>query len=160
RRVHRARARGRGPARRRRPRRPPPPSLILHQRTSRAGRGHARPASFVRHAAFLRNPAMRRTAPALLIAASSAIAGAGGDRPDVAIVAAASNTARPQTNTRFPDVRDKLLATGLFDSVSIFNATRFNPEGGTPSLDMLLQWDAVLVWSNDSFDDAVAMGDA
>jgi hypothetical protein len=79
--------------------------------------------------------------------------------PDVAIVAAASNTAMPDTNTRFTDVRDKLVATGKFNSVSIYNATRFNPDGGTPSLATLQQWDAVIVWSNDSFDDAVAMGD-
>ncbi len=79
--------------------------------------------------------------------------------PDVAIVAAASNTTMPETNTRFTDARDKLLATGKFNSVSIYNATRFNPDGGTPSLATLQQWDAVLVWSNDSFDDAVAMGD-
>jgi hypothetical protein len=79
--------------------------------------------------------------------------------PDVAIVAAASNTTMPETNTRFTDVRDKLVATGKFGSVSIYTATRFNPDGGTPSLATLQQWDAVLVWSNDSFDDAVAMGD-
>ena len=82
-----------------------------------------------------------------------------GALPDVAIVAAASNTTMPDTNTRFTDVRDKLLATGKFNSVSIYNATRFNPAGGTPSLATLQQWDAVIVWSNDSFEDAVAMGD-
>lgn len=85
-----------------------------------------------------------------------AIAGA---LPDVAIVAAASNTTMADTNTRYTDVRDKLLATGKFNSVSIYNATRFNPAGGTPSLATLQQWDAVIVWSNDSFEDAVAMGD-
>jgi hypothetical protein len=83
---------------------------------------------------------------------------AGGTLPDVAIVAAASNTTAPENNTRFTDVRDKLLATGKFNSVSIYNATQFNPNGGTPSLATLQQWDAVLVWSNDSFDDAVALG--
>lgn len=102
-----------------------------------------------------------RTALAVLplLAASTALAGPSGGLPDVAIVAAASNTTMPETNTRFTDARDKLVATGLFNSVSIFNATRFNPDGGTPSLATLQQWDAVLVWSNDSFDDAVAMGD-
>ena len=80
--------------------------------------------------------------------------------PHVAIVAAASNTANPETNTRFTDVRDKLAATGLFGSVTLFNATAFNPTGGTPTPAQFAQWDAVLVWSNDSFDDAVAMGNA
>ncbi len=80
--------------------------------------------------------------------------------PDVAIVAAASNTTNPETNTRFTDVRDKLVATGLFNSVTLFNATRFNPTGGTPTPSEFAQWDAVLVWSNDSFDNAVAMGNA
>lgn len=80
--------------------------------------------------------------------------------PDVAIVAAASNTANPLANTRFTDVRDKLMGTGLFNTVSIFNATAFNPTGGTPTPAEFAQWDAVIVWSNDSFDDAVAMGNA
>lgn len=80
--------------------------------------------------------------------------------PDVAIVAAASNTTNPETNTRFTDVRDKLVSTGLFNSVTLFNATRFNPTGGTPTPAEFAQWDAVLVWSNDSFEDAVAMGNA
>ncbi len=80
--------------------------------------------------------------------------------PNVAIVAAASNTTNPENNTRFTDARDKLVATGLFGSVSIFNASAFNPTGGTPTPAQFAQWDAVLVWSNDSFDDAVAMGTA
>ncbi|TVQ64661.1 MAG: hypothetical protein EA379_01000 [Phycisphaerales bacterium] len=97
---------------------------------------------------------------AACLAAPHAHAGvAGATLPDVAIVAAASNTQNPETNTRFTDPRDKLMATGLFNSVSIFNATQFNPTGGTPTLEQLQQWDAVLVWSNDSFQDAVAMGD-
>ena len=104
---------------------------------------------------------MRRAALVLASALSLitvAVADAG-SLPDVAIVAAASNTTMADTNTRFTDARDKLLATGKFNSVSIFNATRFNPDGGTPSLATLQQWDAVLVWSNDSFEDAAAMGD-
>ncbi len=99
---------------------------------------------------------MRHCAPILALAVGS-IATA---LPDVAIVAAASNTTNPETNTRFTDVRDKLVATGLFNSVTLFNATRFNPTGGTPTPSELAQWDAVLVWSNDSFEDAVAMGTA
>ncbi len=76
--------------------------------------------------------------------------------PDVAIVAAAVNTSMPDSNTRFTDVRDKLLGTGLFNTVAIFNATRFGP--GTPTLAYLQGFDAVIVWSNDSFADAVALG--
>ncbi|MFO0838116.1 MAG: hypothetical protein U1D55_06270 [Phycisphaerae bacterium] len=76
--------------------------------------------------------------------------------PDVAIVAAAVNTTTPDTNTRFTDVRDKLLGTGLINSCAIFNATAFGP--GTPTLAYLQQFDAVIVWSNDSFADAVALG--
>jgi hypothetical protein len=78
--------------------------------------------------------------------------------PRVAIVAAATNTAMPESNPRFTDVRDKLMNTGLFESVAIYNATQFNPNGGTPTLATLMQWNAVLLWSNDSFQDAVAMG--
>ncbi|MGD9692414.1 MAG: hypothetical protein AB7G17_13335 [Phycisphaerales bacterium] len=99
---------------------------------------------------------MRHVGMVALLAAGS-IASA---LPDVAIVAAASNTTNPETNTRFTDARDKLVATGLFNSVSLFNATRFNPTGGTPTPAEFAQWDAVLVWSNDSFEDAVAMGTA
>ncbi|MBK8913858.1 MAG: hypothetical protein IPM64_04510 [Phycisphaerales bacterium] len=83
---------------------------------------------------------------------------AAGDLPHVAIVAAASNTVMEQTNTRYTDVRDKLMATGRFSAVDIFNATRFGP--GTPTPAEFAQWDAVIVWSNDSFDDSVAMGNA
>lgn len=79
-----------------------------------------------------------------------------GDLPRVAICAAASNTTTPEMNTRFTDARDKLLATGFFESVGLINPTRFGVF--TPSLEMLQEYDALLVWSNDSFDDAVAMG--
>ncbi len=101
-----------------------------------------------------------RTLVTLAVTALAPVSLAGAPAlPDVAIVAAASNTTMADTNTRYTDVRDKLVATGKFNSVSIFNATRFGPGGGTPSLATLQQWDAVIVWSNDSFDDAVAMGD-
>ncbi len=95
--------------------------------------------------------AMAASAAALFAAAPASAGGL-----DVAIVAAASNTTMPENNTRFTDVRDKLVATGMFNSVSIFNATQFGP--GTPTLEELMAWDAVIVWSNDSFDDAVALG--
>lgn len=87
---------------------------------------------------------------ALLLAAASAPA-----LPRVAIVAAATNTTMADSNPRFTDVRDKLLATGFFESVAIFNATAF---GAIPTLAQLTPYDAVITWSNDSFADAVAMG--
>ncbi|MCW5753191.1 MAG: hypothetical protein KIT24_00620 [Phycisphaeraceae bacterium] len=77
--------------------------------------------------------------------------------PDVAIVAAASNTANEQTNTRFTDPRDKLMGTGLFNSVTIISTTPFGG-GRIPTLEELQQYRAVLVWSNDSHRDSVALG--
>ena len=90
--------------------------------------------------------------PALVLLATGTAGAA-----DVAIVAAAANTADPQNNTRFTDARDVLLADGRFDSVDIINTTRF-AGGGTPSLDTLQGYDAVLTWSNDSHDDSVSLG--
>ena len=77
--------------------------------------------------------------------------------PRVAIVAAASNTANPQTNTRFTDPRDKLVSTGEFDEVAIFSTTRFQ-DGALLSLADLEPYDAVLVYSNDSHEDSTALG--
>ena len=64
-------------------------------------------------------------------------------KPRVAVVAAATNTANAQTNTRFTDVRDKLLATGFFDSVGIINVTGIGDGIGTPPLSMLQEYDAI-----------------
>ena len=76
-----------------------------------------------------------------------------------AIVAASTNTANAQAEPRFTDPRDKIMATGLFTQVDIINATGIGDGVGTPSLATLMQYDAVIVWSNSSFDDAVTMGD-
>ena len=86
---------------------------------------------------------------AALVSTASAI--------DIAIVAAAANTANEQTNTRFTDPRDMLVADGRFDSVTIISTTRFGG-GHTPTLAELQQFDAVLTWSNDSHDDSEALG--
>ncbi len=84
---------------------------------------------------------------------------AGEPLPSVVIVAASTNTANAQTEPRFTDPRDKLMATGLFSAVDIINATGIGDGVGTPALETLLPYDAVLTWSNTSFDDAVSMGD-
>lgn len=99
---------------------------------------------------------MRTASTALLSALVLSAGASAGNLPDVAIVAAASNTTMPQSNTRFTDVRDKLMGTGMFNSCAIFNATAF---GATPTLAQLQPYDAVIVWSNDSFQNAVLLGD-
>lgn len=86
-----------------------------------------------------------------------AMGASGQSKPKVAIVAAAANTANEQTNTRFTDPRDKLMATGLFESVTIISTTPYGG-GHTPTLDELLQFDAVLTWTNDSHEDSVGVG--
>ncbi len=85
------------------------------------------------------------------------VGAASGQSLRVAIVAAATNTADEQNSSRFTDPRDKLVSTGLFDSVTIISTTRFGG-GHTPTLDELLQYDSILIWSNDSHDDSVALG--
>ena len=74
--------------------------------------------------------------------------------PDVAIVAAATNS--NIMNERFTDLRDVLVADGRFRAIDIISTTRFGT--GTPTLAELQQYDAVIHWSNDSNDDAVALG--
>ncbi len=90
---------------------------------------------------------------------STQFASAGEPLPRVVIVAAATNTADAQNEPRFTDPRDKLLATGLFSDVDIINATGIGDGVGTPALETLLEYDAVLTWSNASFENAVTMGD-
>lgn len=97
---------------------------------------------------------------AFLIAAPLSATGVAGvvTGPRVAIVAAAANTANPQTNTRFTDPRDMLVADGRFSAVDIINTTPFGG-GGTPTLATLQQYDAVLTWSNDSHANSETLGD-
>ncbi len=70
---------------------------------------------------------------------------------NIAIVASASANV---SDALFTDVRDKLSATGLFSSVDIIHAGLV-----TPTLPTLQLYDAILVWSNLDFLDAVALGD-
>ncbi len=53
-----------------------------------------------------------------------------------------------------PEVQAKLLGTGLFTTVDIFDAKL-----GTPTLVQLQAYDAVLVWSDFAFADPTALGD-
>lgn len=76
---------------------------------------------------------------------------AAGGTVDVAIVASASGDV---DDALFTDTRDKLLASGQFDSVSIINAGLETPDASTLSM-----FDAVFVWSNFDFDDSVTLGD-
>ena len=94
---------------------------------------------------------------ALLPIAVSASLAAWGQGPRVAIVAAATNTANAQTNPRFTDPRDVLVADGRFSQVDIISTTPYGG-GGTPALSTLLQYDAVLHWTNDSNADSVSLG--
>lgn len=84
--------------------------------------------------------------------ASAFAAGAGRRSMHVALIAAASNAGL--SDPRFTDPRDKLLATGRFNSVTIIDATQVTP---TPA--HLHPFDAVLVWSNAQFADAALLGD-
>jgi len=70
---------------------------------------------------------------------------------NVAICAAAQTLS---TDCRFTDVQTKLLASGQFNTVDILNAS-----SSTPTLQQLQAYDAVLVWSNTSFQDSVLLGD-
>ncbi|QOI99886.1 MAG: PEP-CTERM sorting domain-containing protein [Phycisphaeraceae bacterium] len=83
--------------------------------------------------------------------AAAAVLSAG--QPRVAIVAAAAGS---PGDSSFTDPRDKLLATGEFSAVDIIPVTA---AGSTPTLDQLLAYDAVLVWSNVNFNNAVLLGD-
>jgi hypothetical protein len=85
---------------------------------------------------------------ACALAAASAATAQG---PDVAIVAAATSSS---TDCRFTDPQALLQATGLFNSVSIFNAAT-----ATPTLQELMQYDAVITWSNTTYNNSVQFGD-
>ena len=56
-------------------------------------------------------------------------------------------------NNRISDVQNKLVSTGRFSKVDVFNAV-----SGTPTLDYVRLYDAVLIWRNNSFSDGTALG--
>lgn len=68
-------------------------------------------------------------------------------QPDIAIVAAAGTT---QAN----DVVAKLTATGEFNTITYINAQTV-----TPTLEQLQAYDAVICWSNNTFQNAEGLGD-
>lgn len=81
----------------------------------------------------------------------AAFAGSALAQVNVAICAAASTSS---TDCRFTNVQTNLLASGLFNSVDIINAN-----ASTPSLAQLQAYDAVLVWSNNAFQNSTLLGD-
>lgn len=87
---------------------------------------------------------------ALRTAALLLTLGAAQAQVDVAICAAAQTSS---TDCRFTDVQAKLTASGLFGTVDIINAS-----SSTPTLQQLQAYDAVLVWSNTSFQDSTLLG--
>jgi len=80
-----------------------------------------------------------------------ATAGAASAQLDVAIVASASGS---DTDCRFTDPRDKLMASGRFDTVDVINVTP-----AIPTLAELVSYDAVICWTNLSVADGDAWGD-
>jgi len=68
-------------------------------------------------------------------------------RPSIAVVAA-------DDFNNFGDVRDKLLATGKFNSVTFIDANVV-----TPTLTELKAFDAVMVWKNARYLDRISLGD-
>ena len=99
---------------------------------------------------------MRRHHPlaAILVAILFSCGQAQAADPFVAIVAAATNSSI--TTERFTDLRDVLLDDGRFSGIDIISTTRFGT--GTPSLNDLMQYDAIIHWTNDSNDDSEALG--
>ncbi len=97
--------------------------------------------------------AFRRIAAAVGSIALFTFTPAQAGEPNVGIVAAAGSGAGA---VQFTDVRNKLLDTGFFSSVTIWDAST---TGTTPTLADLTQFDAVLVWSNTTFQNADAFGD-
>jgi hypothetical protein len=71
---------------------------------------------------------------------------------DVLVVAAASPDG--VSGCEFTDVQSKLLGTGFFDSVDLFDAAM-----GTPTLGQLLAYDSLFVFSNVNFFDRESLGD-
>ena len=71
--------------------------------------------------------------------------------PDVAIAAAASGSLG---DCRYTDVQAYLQATGQFGNIDIVDCVTT-----TPALGDLTPYDAVLTWTNVSYNDAAALGD-
>ena len=98
---------------------------------------------------------MRHTITTLAACLTASCAFAG---PRVALVSASTITADAQSEPRFTDPRDKLVGTGAFDAVDIISVADAGDSVGTPTLEQLLEYDAVMTWTNFSYDDSTAMG--
>ena len=61
--------------------------------------------------------------------------------------------AADNTSARYKDVQSKLISTGLFSSVSVFDAN-----ATTPTLDTLIKYGAVLVYSVNGYANSATMG--
>jgi hypothetical protein len=96
--------------------------------------------------------AIRRVAAAIGSIALFTFTPAQAGEPNIGLVAAAGSGS---TAAQFIDVRNKLLDTGFFSSVTIWDAST---TGSTPTLGDLTQFDAVLVWSNTTFQNADNLG--
>ena len=92
-----------------------------------------------------------RSSTLVLVAGTLAATSTAYAQPNVLIAAAATTII---TDCRFVDVQTKLMGTGFFSSVDVFNAN-----AGTPTLAQLQAYDAVLTWSNSPWSNATAMGD-
>lgn len=86
----------------------------------------------------------------LLSFASSALLA---QQPRIALCAAEASS----TSCNFLDPQTRLLATNLFSAVDIINVTAAG--GGTPTLAQLLQYDAIMCWTNSTPASNVAWGD-
>src|SRR5688572_28022557 len=87
-------------------------------------------------------------ATALLLATSFASA----QQLKVALCAAEASA----TSCNFTDPQTRLMATNLFSQVDIIKVTATG--GGTPTLAQLLQYQAVMCWTNSTPADNVAWG--
>jgi hypothetical protein len=97
------------------------------------------------------NTALRAFAPSLSLVVAAALAAPAAAQVDVLLVAAAGGG---PSDCRFLDVQSKLMASGFFASVGIFDAN-----ASTPTLPQLSPYEALLVWSNGSFQNSTALGD-
>ncbi len=80
------------------------------------------------------------------------LVGAAHAQPRVALVAAAGSGA---TAFQFLDAQAKLMGTGFFGSVDIIAVNTGQP---VPTLAQLQQYDAIMTWSNTTYNDAAALG--
>ena len=88
----------------------------------------------------------------LLAMGGATLAPASAQVPDCEILIVAADL-----SCTMSDVQAGLLSTGQFSAVDTFDANIFS--GGTPSLALLQQYDAVLTWSNAGWKDGILYGD-